>query len=126
MTIIVTNLLVGLAVDDIKVVQEYAVLKRQALRIKLSLESFYNKLLSRPQRRANIFATLENNTLREVINKETIKVTLRDLTEKASKWIDPEGHITANKIRNLQHDQNQSETAEIWQSMEALRMVKIC
>ena len=29
MTIIVTNLLVGLAVDDIKVVQEYAVLKRQ-------------------------------------------------------------------------------------------------
>ena len=106
MTIIVTNLLVGLAVDDIKVVQEYAVLKRQALRIKLSLESFYNKLLSRPQRRANIFATLENNTLREVINKETIKVTLRDLTEKASKWIDPEGHITANKIRNLQHDQN--------------------
>jgi len=98
MTIIVTNLLVGLAVDDIKVVQQYAVLKRQALRIHLALESFYNKLLSRPKRRADIFTTLENNTLREIINKESQKVTIRDLIEKAGRWIDPEGRAVKFRI----------------------------
>ena len=41
MTIIVSNMLVGLAVDDIKAVQETAVLQRQALKIKLALESVY-------------------------------------------------------------------------------------
>ena len=37
MTIIVSNMLVGLAVDDIKAVQDTAVLQRQALKIKLAL-----------------------------------------------------------------------------------------
>ena len=41
MTIIVSNMLVGLAVDDIKAVQDTAVLQRQALKIKLALESVY-------------------------------------------------------------------------------------
>ena len=34
-------MLVGLAVDDIKAVQDTAVLQRQALKIKLALESIY-------------------------------------------------------------------------------------
>ena len=41
MTIIVSNMLVGLAVDDIKAVQDTAVLQRQALKIKLALEAIY-------------------------------------------------------------------------------------
>ena len=45
MTIIVSNMLVGLAVDDIKAVQETAVLQRQALKIKLALESVYQGIL---------------------------------------------------------------------------------
>ena len=41
MTIIVNNLLTGLTVDDVQTVQETAVLQRQALKIKLALESIY-------------------------------------------------------------------------------------
>ena len=36
MTILIMNLLVGLAVDDIKLVQEQAVLKRMAMQVSLS------------------------------------------------------------------------------------------
>ena len=41
MTIIISNMLVGLAVDDVGGVQETAVLRRQALKIELALESIY-------------------------------------------------------------------------------------
>ena len=41
MTIIISNMLVGLAIDDIKAVQETAVLKRQALKIELALDCVY-------------------------------------------------------------------------------------
>ena len=41
MTIIVSNLLTGLAVDDVGGVQKTAVLVRQALKIQLALESIY-------------------------------------------------------------------------------------
>lgn len=41
MTIIVNNLLTGLAVDDVGGVQETAMLRRQALKIQLALESIY-------------------------------------------------------------------------------------
>merc|ERR1712130_305584 len=41
MTIIISNMLIGLAVDDIKGVQENAILRRQALKIQLALDSVY-------------------------------------------------------------------------------------
>jgi len=41
MTIIISNMLVGLAVDDIKSVQDNAILRRQALKVQLALEWEY-------------------------------------------------------------------------------------
>ena len=41
MPVLITNLLVGLAVDDIKTVQDNAVLKRLAMQVKSDLISFH-------------------------------------------------------------------------------------
>ena len=42
MTILIMNLLVGLAVDDIKLVQEQAVLKRMAMQVCYSMNKYHS------------------------------------------------------------------------------------
>ena len=92
MTIIVSNMLVGLAVDDIKAVQETAVLQRQALKIKLALESVYqapnNYRYQWTSDRKSNFMSLDKSSY--------------PYLERFQQWLDPDSSITRAKLLNLQ------------------------
>ena len=88
MTIIVSNMLVGLAVDDIKAVQDTAVLQRQALKIKLALEAIYQA----PNKwRYSWF----NDKNRGQVVLDTSK---NPWMTRFQNWIDPESQITREGV----------------------------
>ncbi|CAL1538524.1 unnamed protein product, partial [Lymnaea stagnalis] len=93
MSIIIMNLLVGLAVDDIKAVQEQAALKRMAMRVELALDveriipHFIrrkvfsrrrtlrpNMIHSNPFRRAFTSSYLSPQALQKALNPELVKI----------------------------------------------------
>ena len=106
MTIIVSNMLVGLAVDDIKAVQDTAVLQRQALKIKLALESVYQGCI---ESNFVIFIfILAPNKLRfawstdRSRNRLSLDKSSYPYLERFQYWLDPDSSITRTKLLSLQ------------------------
>ena len=89
MTIIVSNMLVGLAVDDIKAVQDTAVLQRQALKIKLALEAIYQA--PNKWRYSWFFDKNRGQVL--------LDSTKNRWMTRFQNWIDPESQITREGVR---------------------------
>lgn len=89
MTIIVTNMLVGLAVDDIKGVQDNAILRRQALKIQMTLQWEYK---------------IPNAWRQSVVGDFRQRIiTLGDSTfiwyDRFMAWLDPETRISRKKVK---------------------------
>ena len=86
-TIVISNMLIGLAVDDIQAVQEKAILNRQQLTIQLALQSWY-KVPNKYR-----YKRMEKNN-------ESI-VTLGEGETNSSKWLnwfEPETEITVKEV----------------------------
>lgn len=87
-TIVISNMLIGLAVDDIKAVQDNAILRRQALTVQLTLDSWYkipNKW------RYNRVDHDRDNTI--AIGGKKLFTLSRFMS-----WIDPDTKITRSMV----------------------------
>lgn len=88
-TIVISNMLIGLAVDDIQGVAEKAILTRQQLTIQLALESWYKVPNKYRHRRME-----EGRDTGHIL-------TVGDEENNASKlmtWFEPETYISVDKV----------------------------
>ena len=102
MPIIIMNLLVGLAVDDIKGVQENAVLSRLAMQVSLNLdvEKMLPDFLRRRFiiRQENLFPNIKRNILSKILKDDnTVKRIARDVVEGG-------GETEINQLSNKMDD----------------------
>ena len=82
-------MLIGLAVDDIKGVQDNAILRRQALKIQLTLESEY-KLPNRWRRK---YLTPGRTRIVKLGHSQFLSY------HQFMEYLDPETQITINKVK---------------------------
>ena len=98
-TIIISNMLVGLAVDDIKAVQETAVLKRQALKIKLALESIYKM----PNRWRHKWLPTKDDRKSGSCEIALNRNSTNGFATRFQNWLDPESYISRQKVTTIKH-----------------------
>ena len=98
-TIIISNMLVGLAVDDIKAVQETAVLKRQALKIKLALESIYKM----PNRWRHKWLPTKDDRKSGSCEIALNRNSTNGFATRFQNWLDPESYISRQKVTTIIH-----------------------
>jgi len=90
-------MLIGLAVDDIKAVQDNAILSRQELTIQLTLESWY-KIPNKWR-----YKKVENGRDRDnIVTLGEPKFSLKRFMF----WIDPDTRITNDMLNELKHKEH--------------------
>ncbi|CAG5110986.1 Oidioi.mRNA.OKI2018_I69.chr2.g5330.t1.cds [Oikopleura dioica] len=111
-TIVISNILVGLAVDDIKGVQESAILQRQAMKIRLALFAEYK--LPHSYR----YSLFDNNR-KHVVKIGSENSFFFSWYSRFMKWIDRDSRVTRHKLKTLLSEK-EDDLDEVWEEMHKL------